>query len=134
MKNIIIKTVLDSHQRYNTVGDYYKDESGNQTFVVSDMNNWKYEFLVALHEMIESALCTDRGISDDTIDAFDFDFEKHRITAGVVSEPGNSPNAPYYKEHQFSLEIEKQVAKELGVNWELYNTVIEKLDRNQEVI
>ncbi len=134
MKNIIIKTIPDSHQRYNTVGDYYKDESGNQVFVVSDMNNWKYEFLVVLHEMIESALCTDRGITDEMIDAFDFAFEENRIQAGEIQEPGNSPEAPYYKEHQFSSEIEKLVSKELGVNWEHYTTVVEKLDRNQEVI
>lgn len=134
MKKIIIKTIPDSHQRYNTVGDYYKDEEGNRIFAVSDMNNWKYEMLVVVHEMIESALCQDRGISDGQINEFDTSFEQRRLSNPDIGEPGNSPDAPYFKEHQFATKIEKMMAEELNVDWDKYDGLIAKLDRNTEVI
>jgi hypothetical protein len=134
MKKIIIKTIPDSHQRYNTVGDYYTDEDGNRIFAVSDMNNWKYEFLVAVHELIEAALCQDRGITDDAIDAFDLAFEEKRLLDPNIGEPGDREEAPYYKEHQFATKIEKMLAEELGVSWDTYTEICATLDRNKEVI
>lgn len=134
MRKITIKTIPDSHQRYNTVGDYYTDERGNRIFAVSDMNNWKFEFLVAIHELVESALCQDRGVTDAAIDAFDLSFEEKRLKGEVDGEPGNDPSAPYYKEHQFASKIEKMLADELDVDWEEYYRVCDKLDRNTEVI
>jgi len=134
MQKITIKTIPDTHQRYNTVGDYYRDENGDQIFLVSDMNNWKYEFLVALHELVESALCHDRGITDQMIDEFDFAFEKCRESGEGESEPGNQPDAPYFKEHKFATQIEQMMAKELNVEWNQYLEVCNKLDKNQEVL
>ncbi len=134
MKKIIIKTIPDSHQRYNTVGDYYFDEQGNRVFAVSDMNNWKYEMLVVVHEMIEAALCEDRGVTDKMIDDFDFTFETKRLTDPNIGEPGDQPEAPYFKEHQFATKIEKMLAEELGVDWNSYASVCAKLDRNTETL
>lgn len=134
MKKIIIKTIPDDHQRYNTVGDYYTDENGNRIFAVSDMDNWKYEFLVVLHELVESALCQDRKISDKQIDEFDIDFEEKREDNPDVGFPGDDPTAPYFKEHQFATRIEKMMAEELNVDWNKYDGLIAKLDRNTEVI
>ncbi len=134
MKKIIIKTIPDSHQRYNTVGDYYKDEDGNRIFAVSDMNNWKYEFLVTIHELIESALCEDRGVTNEQIDAFDFTFEQKRFENPNIGEPGDVPEAPYFKEHQFATKIEKMLAAELNVDWDKYAEICAILDRNKETI
>jgi hypothetical protein len=134
MKKIIIKTIPDSHQRYNTVGDYYKDEEGNRIFAVSDMNNWKYEMLVIVHEMIESALCQNRGVSDEAIDAFDRQFEEKRFADPNIGEPGDVLEAPYFKEHQFATKVEKMLAAELNVEWDKYAEVCAVLDRNKETI
>ncbi len=116
MFNLIVKTVPDDQQRYNTVGDYFIDAKGNRTFVVSDMKDWRYEFLVVFHEFIESALCMHRGISNEQIDTFDFAYEKNRKDNEGISEPGNMPDAPYYKEHQFAENLEMLLAKELDVD------------------
>ena len=133
MLNLQIKTVPDDQQRYNTVGDYYVDESGKRVFVVSDMHDWRYEMLVAIHELVESSLCRVRGITDDQIDAFDLAYQAAR-PEGDVSEPGDSTEAPYYHEHQFASKIEKIIADELGVDWDDYFRVSDVLMRNKEVI
>ena len=134
MKKIIIKTIPDTHQRYNTVGDYYTDKEGNRIFTVSDMDNWKYEFLVTIHELVENALCQSRGISDEMIDAFDISFEKERLSNPDIGMPGDATNAPYFKEHQFATKIEKMMAEELGVNWEKYAGTCAAFDRNTETL
>ncbi len=120
MLDIEIKTIADTQQRYNTVGDYYINEEGKRIFRISDMGNWKYELLIAVHELVESALCKDRGISDASIDAFDMAYEENRDSADIHSEPGNDPNAPYYHEHQFATKIERLLAEELQVDWDTY--------------
>ena len=61
--NITIKTIQHSKQRYDTCGDWWFDKKGNLQIRVSDMDNWKYEYLVGDHEVREALLCKDRGIT-----------------------------------------------------------------------
>ncbi len=95
------------------------------------MGNPDYEFLVALHELIESHLVQKRGIPDAAIDEFDIEFEKRRAAAppdfADYAEPGSDPAAPYYREHQFATAIEKSVAEELGVDWDEYDRAVKAL-------
>lgn len=125
---IIIEVIPHKSQRYPTVGDYW--EEGDTLHVkISDMDNWKYQILVAIHELIEFHLCKDRGIDEPLIAEFDRQFEKLR-EAGAFdadAEPGNHPNAPYRKEHQFATFIEMMIARELTVNWAEYSKVVESL-------
>ena len=122
--NIHIKTIPNDKQRYPTVGDYWQ-EGDTTEYRVSEMNT-DYEFLVAIHELIESYLTKRRGIEWEAIDAFDKEFETNRQT-GNVEEPGNSPLAPYYKEHRFAENIERQVALALGVDWFEYDKTVNEL-------
>lgn len=126
MLNIEIKTIIDKLQRYNTVGDYW-NEKEKIVMRVSDMNNWKFEILTAIHEMVEKFLCKAHGVSDDAITSFDIQYEANR-RKDVSDEPGNDPSAPYYKEHQFATKLEKLFAEELGVDWKEYEKIITKLD------
>lgn len=121
MLNIEIKTIPDKDQRYNTVGDYYTTPEGKRVFAVSDMNNWKHEFLITLHELVESALCKEKGITDEAIDAFDIAYETNRTAGDIDSEPGDDANAPYHHQHVFATKIEKMMAEELDVEWETYS-------------
>jgi hypothetical protein len=123
-----IKAVIIPHEahRYETVGDYWYPSDERMELRVSDMGNEDYEFLVIIHELIEAHLCRKRGISEPEIKAFDEEFESKRVE-GNVDEPGDDPKAPYQKEHQFATKIEKQLAKELNVNWEEYSNVVETL-------
>jgi hypothetical protein len=124
--NIEIKTIPHLRQRYPTCGDYYYEDGITKIFV-SDLNNGKYEFLVAVHELIEEFLTKIRGVKEEHITEFDKQYEQKRLP-GDFSDPGNDINAPYFREHQFATVIEHIVASEIGVNWEDYETAINNLD------
>jgi hypothetical protein len=119
MLEIEAKTIPHSEQRYDTVGDYFR-LNGATHFRVSEMQNWRFEFLILLHEMVEWALCQDAGISNRTVDTFDMNF------AGE-GEPGDDKKCPYYEQHQAAIIAEKLVAKMLRIDWEEYDKVVEAL-------
>jgi len=123
--NILLETIPHEAQRYPTVGDW--TISGESIrILVSKMEPEDYSFLVGLHELIEVWLCKKRGISQETVDTFDMEFEKSRVE-GNVDEPGDDLKAPYYREHQFAMKLERLMAEELGVDWEKYADMIEAL-------
>lgn len=128
--NINIKTIPNIEQRYSTSGDWWFDEQGDLQIRVSDMKNWKYEALVAVHELCEVLLCKEKKIEGKDVDAFDISFEKireqHPDIIGEV-EPGDMTSAPYHEEHTFATNVEKALANRLNVNWNTYNTVVEEL-------
>jgi hypothetical protein len=123
---IQLRTIPHSQQRYETVGDWQIHSDGSISIDVSDMGNEDYAFLVAIHEAVEVWLCRKRGITQDAVDAFDIAYEENR-PKDDTSEPGDHPDAPYQREHQFATRIERQLAEELGVPWEAYNAVVESL-------
>jgi len=120
-----IKTIAKDAMRYETVGDYF-EQGGTNVVRVANMGNRDYEFLVAIHEMIELWLCQKRGIDEPPIMAFDVAFEANR-QPGNVDEPGDHPDAPYRREHRFAENIERLVAAELGVDWNEYTIAVETL-------
>lgn len=124
--NILIKTIPHEMQRYETVGDWVFDGEGNITIFVSDMGDWKKEMLVAFHEIVEVLICKKRGITQEIVDDFDMKFEQNR-KFGDLSEPGDSPEAPYRREHFFATNVERLLSAELGVNWSLYDQTINEL-------
>lgn len=125
MKTIIIKTIPHGDQRYPTVGDY-KEYDDRIEIRVSEMGNERYEQLVAVHELIEKILCKRWGIREEEIDKFDIIYENRR-KEGDVSEPGDAVNCPYREEHFFATNIERQLALELGINWQDYDGVVSSL-------
>lgn len=127
MRKIVIKTIPHSKQRYPTCGDYWIDKDDVLQVRVSKMND-KYEFLIAIHELIEQFLSEERGIKGKDIDAFDIKFEKDRAKGfHTDEEPGDDKTAPYYKEHQFATGIERVLANELEVDWNNYDTEVTDL-------
>ena len=121
-KMIRIETIPHKDQRYNTVGDW--QFIGDDLIVrVSDMESEQglYEFLVGIHELIEAVLCKAYGISQEEVDKFDMehlDFE---------GEPGNLPDAPYYRQHLLATVIERILSDELDIDYNEYEEAIENL-------
>ena len=113
MRNITIKVIPDSQQRYETSGDYWIDKCGTIQVRISKSKNWRHEALLLIHELAEMLLCIDRGVSFKAIDRFDMKFKGAR-------EPGDDPKAPYHREHRFATRIERLLARELRVNWARY--------------
>jgi hypothetical protein len=129
IRELHYKVIHQEEHRYETVGDYWypKGEDGHLMEVrVSRMDNADYEFLVFIHELIEAHLCRKREIKEEAISAFDIAFEKLR-PEGNEDEPGDSPDAPYQKEHLFATKIERQLSDELGVDWDTYGTKVMSL-------
>lgn len=129
--HIYIDTIAHSEQRYETVGDYWRPAlpagSIERTEIrVSQMDNEKYELLVAIHEMIEEHLTRERGVTEAEITAYDVQYEASR-TSESLEEPGDNPDAPYHKEHVLATEIERFIAAKLGVNWIDYERTIQNL-------
>jgi len=129
MPTIHIRTIPHSEQRYDTVGDYWTDADGVEQFRISSMSNADYEFLVALHELVESHLAAKRGIAEPAITEFDqwFEVERERGRFSEDAEPGDHPEAPYRREHQFATLIERLMAYELGVDWASYDQAVMSL-------
>lgn len=123
---ILAYTLPHDAQRYDTAGDWYIRDDGTITVSVSRMSDRRHELLVAVHEIIEAALCHHRGISEDSVTAFDEAYEETRL-AGDTSEPGDDPAAPYHREHAFATKVERMLAEELGVDWEVYEREINAL-------
>lgn len=120
MNGIIFETIPHKSQKYDTCGDWgYDGEKGAYYIRVSQMTDWRYEFLVAIHELVEMAWCWKNGVSEEEVTEFDREFEKNRIP-GDDSEPGDDLKAPYREGHQLATMIERATALILGVNWRDY--------------
>lgn len=166
MLPVLIRFIPHKEQAYDTVGDYgesftlLKGEKRRRRFLwfkVSKMKDWRYEFLVVIHELVEWAFVRHAGIKISEIDAFDKEMEENRkrhsvggetyvhftkkgellpcfgitckIHTGVTNsdEPGICARAPYHDQHIFAMDIEKIIAKALGVNWVIYNNAVTSL-------
>lgn len=112
MISIEARSIPHHQQRYDDVGDWTVDAHGTRHIRASEMGNRDYEFLVLLHEMIESHLCLAHGVTQEAVDSFDMGYAGH--------DPGADRRAPYHDEHKFALSIEKRVAKALGIDWKAY--------------
>lgn len=123
---ITIETIPHKDQRYPTVGDWQIKPNSTIHISVSHMANSHFEFLVGIHEAIEAFLCLKEGISQDAVDKFDREYETNR-SKDDDSEPGDSRTAPYYRQHQIATGIERILAAELGVDWNIYESAIAKL-------
>ena len=128
MLRIQARTIKHSQQRFPTVGDYWNNGYVDK-FRISDLDNWRMEVLVLIHEMVEYYICLHRGIEEPDILEFDKNFEEEREQGlhGPEDEPGHDIHAPYHKEHVFAEKIEKLLAEELGVNWEEYDKKVNAL-------
>lgn len=122
-----IETIPHETQRYPTVGDYWLDETGVEQIRVSEMMDWRYEVLVAVHEIVEMALTRHRGIAEEAITEFDIKFEQDKEKGLVAGEAGDNVSAPYRKEHFFATNLERLLAGELGVNWFEYDRYVDAL-------
>lgn len=123
LNDINLKVIPHSEQRYNTVGDYWVSDDGTIQVRISELGDYRYEFLVALHELVELLLCKRAKIDFAKIDEFDIAFEANRVP-GDESEPGADPSAPYHREHMLATAIERSAAVMFGVDWDEYDAAV----------
>jgi len=134
MWGFIVKFIPHRWQDYATVGNYFQN-STQVGFLVSDTRNEKYNHLVWAHEFIEWLICRLTGVKMKAIDKFDMSYEAARERGDAKTpcgctwrpEPGDDIHCPYYSAHQTATMCEKAIAREIGVTWDEYSTVVENL-------
>ena len=124
--NITIKTIPHKEHRYETVGDWWFTKNGDIQIRVSKMDDWRYELLVGIHELVEVVLCKWMGVKQTSVDAFDIVFEKRR-KKGNTDEPGDDRCAPYRFQHCIATGVERTMAALLNVYWTEYEEKINSL-------
>jgi hypothetical protein len=120
---IVVDAIAFREHRYASAGDWFITEPNIWRIKVAAELSDKHQFLVALHELIEMALCLEHGITATQVDAFDIGWVAH----DGISEPGDDPKAPYYREHQTASAMERFMAVQLGVDWGEYGRCVDKL-------
>lgn len=115
---IVIETIPHSTQRYNTVGDYWRDPDGALQIRISDLGNARAETLIAIHELVEQTLTEAAGITNQQIDEFDMGHPE-------LDDPGGSEHAPYHHQHQLSTSVEMMLCAWLGWSWEGYSRLVD---------
>ncbi len=131
LPTIIIKTIPHDQQRYESVGDWRYMDDGGLLITVSETNA-KYEFLVAVHELIEAMLCNFKGIKEEDVTDFDLNFESMREDYPVIvgdKEPGDEDAAPYTHEHKMASQVENWLARSFGVDWAEYEKTLNGLEK-----
>lgn len=123
--NITIKVIPHSDHRYPTAGDWFFNGQDLEIHV-SKLSDWRYEMLVAVHELYEALLCEHDGVTQQAVDDFDKKFEAGRPESDD-GEPGDSPFAPYHLQHFRATNIERQMADALDVKWPEYEAELNAL-------
>jgi len=99
--NIHVHVIPHKQQRYDTCGDWFYDTNNTLHIKVSELPDARFERLVAIHEIIEATLCDEANVDEADVTAFDVAYERNR-PVGDLSEPGDSPNAPYHRQHMLA--------------------------------
>lgn len=118
-------SVEPKNLRYVTAGDWIHESDGGHRIEVGDTRIEDYNFLLFIHELVESWVCKRRGITDESVLAFDKSFKED-------GEPGADINAPYRREHFEAETVERVVANILGVDWHEYEKAIEFVAKARE--
>jgi hypothetical protein len=124
MKTIKIYTIPMQDQRFTTQGDWKEDDKELNIWI-TDMGDWKCEFGVFVHEIVEWAICKHMGVTSDECDAFDALFEKEYDEGkwDISVEAGYDPRCPYRKGHVWGDRVSRVMLWLIGVSWKEYGKV-----------
>jgi hypothetical protein len=122
LKGAYITSIPHKWQDYETVGNWMLGSEGSFGILVSATGDWKYDALIAVHELVEAILCRARGIYGEQLDEFDMAWTGD-------GEPGDAPDAIYQNEHNFATAVERMLCAALGIKWADYGAAIEKVMR-----
>lgn len=111
------------------MGNWKFEPDGTWHIWVSEMDDWRYMFLVARHELDEMALCKHRGIREEDVSEFDIQFEKERELGlhRQDEECGDAVDAPYRDPHFIATNNERTMSVPLDVIWHKYDETVMSL-------
>ena len=118
IRTIEIKFIPQAEQRYDTCGDFFRDDDGVVHFRISQMGDPAYEMAVLIHELAEFIRCEQDGVTIEQVDAWDMGEGKD------LDEPGNDPRAPYHAQHVFATAVERAFIEGMGITWDEYDAAV----------
>jgi hypothetical protein len=98
--------------------DWFWTPQGDLEVQIAPMSDWRYEMLLAVHELTEAIMCKHNGVTQKQVDEFDQEYDKTHTTD---CNAGDDTAAPYKREHCFATAIERILCAELGVDWKTYD-------------
>lgn len=119
LPRIVIETI-PKDPKFTSMWEWMAN--GDLSIKVSE-SNAKYEFLSALHSLVEGMLCNMKGINTSDVDEFNTKFELMRSEFPLLvgeAESGDNDAAPHHHEHQMASRIEHWLSDSTGVDWEEY--------------
>ena len=120
IQQVHVEIVPPKCMRYRTVGDWLFLSPGCLMIRVADTGNWKYNTLVAIHELIEVVLCKNDGVTEKQVDSFDLAHQDDE-------DPGTNPKAPYGRQHLIAMGMEMTLAALMGVKWRVYEDALDAI-------
>lgn len=111
---ITLEVVPHNQQRLGMIGDWFF-EGEDLVVRVTDLGDWRFNFLIARHEMDEAILCKHHGVTAKQVDEYDLD-NPHNGSSNFA----DNPFAPYYTEHNDALAAEWIMSRLLNVDWMEY--------------
>lgn len=117
--NVSIQVVDPKTMRPEVSGvDWFWDEKGDLQVRIAPMSDWRYEMLLGIHEAVEAILCKHNGVSQQSVDVFDQEYDK---THSTDCNAGDDPAAPYKLEHTYATAVERIMAGAMRVCWKTYD-------------
>lgn len=98
--------------------DWFWTHEGNLEVQIAPMSDWRYEMLLAVHELTEAIMCKHNGVSQKQVDEFDKEYDK---THDTDCNAGDDSAAPYKLEHCYATAIERILCGAMGVDWKHYD-------------
>ena len=114
VNRIIINFVPHTEQRYDTVGDYQQIDNILFITISQELGN-DIAFETLHHELREWELNKKAGISDETVDKWDF--LNKEVTEGC----------PYFEQHNKATELSRFIAEQNGSTLEEYDEVLDNV-------
>ena len=122
---ITLEVIPHEQQRLHAIGDWYFELNGDLVVRVSDLGDWRYNFLVARHEMDEAILCMKDGITTQMVD----DDQKKALPTDDPDSFSGYPGACLQNQHNDALSAEWVMSRLLNVDWIEYGKASEKVGK-----
>ncbi len=129
---ITLEVIPHEQQRLGAIGDWFFEKNGDLVVHVSDLGDWRYNFLVLRHEMDEAMLCMKDGITTETVDIEQVAHQEDvKAMGGIDMDDPDSfsgyPGSSIQVQHDDALAAEWVMSRLLGVDWVEYGKAAEKV-------
>lgn len=117
-----IRLISMDEQRFNTIGDWGRSESGEYFITIAMLPDYRHQVLVLIHELVEWTICMATGVSVEAADAFDelWEQELRQGKQPPEEEAGFDLRCPYRRGHIWGARAERFFAWLFRVDWKAY--------------